>query len=243
MAEINKVQMLIRNFLYETKDVVESAEKSQEWLKRFRDTLNYQWLEKNPLPFGIELLEEAQLFNYKQAIKQMMRWAKSELTSNGAKNPSREDVVKKAVERYGEEFKSMYDKVKVNEVDETSSAQAKTSSRKSNQQTMQKQPEHLVYGTNENVFLTSEQHAELARRIGNVNELSSLLDNFSNALEDGSKKSANHFATLCNWISYRKERQSSGTPSNQIRFEDWNEKSARIYNEAIARLEAKYGGG
>lgn len=239
MAEINKVQMLIRNFLYETKDVVESAEKSQEWLKRFRDTLNYQWLEKNPLPFGIELLEEAQLFNYKQAIKQMMRWAKSELTSNGAKNPSREDVVKKAAERYGEEFTSMYDKVKVNDVDETSSAQAKTSSRKDNKQTMQKQEEHLVFGENENVFLTKDQHVALAKRMGNVNELQRLIDNFSNALADGSKKSANHYATLCNWIDYRKDQEAKGTPSNQIHFEDWNEKSMRIYREAKARLNGE----
>lgn len=114
---------------------------------------------------------------------------------------------------------------------------------KKNDGAMVKLPEHLVYGCNENVFLTMDQHTELAKRLGNVNELARLVDNFSNALADGSKKSQNHFATLCNWISFRNEQASKGDANNTLKFEDWNEKSARIYNEAIARLEAKYGGG
>lgn len=102
--EITKVQILIRSFLFETKDVINDPKKAQEWLIKFRDTLNYQSYEKEPSQYAISLLNEAASFGNKQKQNQMMRWAKNDLIQAGIKEPTREQIIQKCAEKYKDEF-------------------------------------------------------------------------------------------------------------------------------------------
>lgn len=111
--EISKVQILIRSFLFETKDVVNDPQQAQKWLKSFRDTLNYQEFEQEPLPYALMLLSEASGFNQKQKLNQMMRWAKHELVQAGITNPTKEQIIQKCIEKYPEEFEEVPSETKV----------------------------------------------------------------------------------------------------------------------------------
>lgn len=76
MAEINKVQIVIRKFLYEIKDVVKEPAKAQEWLSSFAETLQYQDLCKNPNSYAVEILEDAKGYCKKQAENRKSGWEK-----------------------------------------------------------------------------------------------------------------------------------------------------------------------
>lgn len=93
--EINKVQLLIRRFLYETKDVVLDAEESQKWLKGFRDTLHYQELMESPNQYALDLLNEARSYSEAQRERIKNRWKakkEKEESSTSKKSPQRSDV-------------------------------------------------------------------------------------------------------------------------------------------------------
>lgn len=111
--------------------------------------------------------------------------------------------------------------------------QEKTESQPQNQQPpkpptqKEPKPEQNVYGRFENVFLTQEEYSELARMIGNVNELNNLIDSFGASLEDGSKTSNNHFATLSKWAQYRKDKDKE------------KEERQNANNETFAEREGK----
>lgn len=74
MPEINKVQLLIRRFAYETKDVVADDKAAAEWLRAFRNKLIYQDMITDSMPFAEALLQEALDFNEKQRQKANARW-------------------------------------------------------------------------------------------------------------------------------------------------------------------------
>ena len=89
-TEITKVQVIIRRFLWETRDVVNDSESSRRWLENFRNTLQFQDLNDNPEPYALTLLSEARKFNEQQLRKQQTRWVSSRLA--GFANPSRKKV-------------------------------------------------------------------------------------------------------------------------------------------------------
>lgn len=99
--------------------------------------------------------------------------------------------------------------------------------------TTQKEPKQgqNVYGRFENVFLTQDEYSELARMIGNINELNNLIDSFGANLEDGSKTSNNHFATLIKWIDYRKSKAKEDEISG-TRYESVTEHNRRVSEKA-----------
>ena len=109
--------------------------------------------------------------------------------------------------------------------------------KKNGVQNEEKKPEQLVYGTQANVFLTQDQFNELAVRIGNVNERDRIVNNLSNALADGSKKSANHFATLSSWIDYRMAHPRQEEGDNNAHYETVSEHNRRVYQNGLLQLE------
>ena len=102
-TEITKVMMVIREFLSETRDVVLSAEKSQQWIIQFRNTLCYQDLEGDPNKFALKLLAEARGFNNKKKINQQMRWVRESLAKDGITNPSKQQLQERWMLIYGSE--------------------------------------------------------------------------------------------------------------------------------------------
>ena len=96
------MQIIIRKFLHETKDVVKDAEKSQKWLESFRDTLQYQDLEEYPNEFAMEILREAKAFNELQRKNSQFKNVRKILAENGVNNPTRSQIEQKWAEIYGD---------------------------------------------------------------------------------------------------------------------------------------------
>lgn len=103
-SEITKVRLIIRHFLWQTRDVVTDAKASQEWLARFRRTLEFQELEENPDAYALALLAEARSFNDLQRRKQQMRWVRSALAKEGVEDPTQEQLDERWLALYGYEF-------------------------------------------------------------------------------------------------------------------------------------------
>lgn len=102
-SEITKVQLVIRKFLFETREVVKDPQASMEWLSRFRDTLMYQDCENEPCGYALTLLIEARKFNESQREKIQIRHARKALLEEGIENPSREQIDRKRAEMYSDE--------------------------------------------------------------------------------------------------------------------------------------------
>ena len=101
---IGKVQIDIEEFLFETAEPCLDDKKGNEWLNRFRDTLQFKGRKANPLPFGIDCILEAEGFNAQQAVKRMSGVVKGELVKNGIDSPTTEQIEKALFERYGSEY-------------------------------------------------------------------------------------------------------------------------------------------
>ena len=99
--EITKVRLIIRQFLWETRKAVESAEAAQKWLIQFRNTLEYQELEENPDAYALAILAEARSFNNTKQRNQQMRWVRAALEKDGIKNPTDEQLEECWMELYG----------------------------------------------------------------------------------------------------------------------------------------------
>lgn len=83
-----------------------------------------------------------------------------------------------------------------------------------------KRDDQLIWGRFENVFLSQDEFNDLARQMGNVNELHQVIENFSAALSDGTRHSKNHYATLSYWINYRQQKESKeNSPQTRCGFE------------------------
>jgi hypothetical protein len=103
-SEITKVRLIIRHFLWQTREVVTDAKASQEWLARFRRTLEFQELEESPDAYALALLAEARSFNDLQRRKGQMLGARKQLAKEGVEDPTQEQLDEKWLEMYGHEF-------------------------------------------------------------------------------------------------------------------------------------------
>ena len=101
-TEITKVQVIIRRFLWETREVVKDGESSRRWLESFRNTLQFQDLNENPEPYALALLSESRKFNDLQLYKQQIRWVRESLKKEGNANPTKEQIEARWNELYGE---------------------------------------------------------------------------------------------------------------------------------------------
>lgn len=103
-SEITKVRLIIRHFLWQTREVVTDAKASQEWLARFRRTLEFQELEESPDAYALALLAEARSFNDLQRRKGQMLGARKQLAKEGVEDPTQEQLDEKWLEMYGNDF-------------------------------------------------------------------------------------------------------------------------------------------
>lgn len=198
---------------------------------------------KIPSYFSIEV-------NEIRSIAMMMndadfgKWVKQALDdlSTGCVRPETDERVRSLYEDTKAEMDERYEyktewyenkKAEQNSGDRKEQGKSKPQNQQPPKPPTQKEPKpgQNVYGRFENVFLTQDEYSELARMIGNVNELNNLIDSFGANLEDGSKTSNNHFATLIKWIDYRKnkakEDEFSGT-----RYESVTEHNRRVSEKA-----------
>lgn len=83
------------------------------------------------------------------------------------------------------------------------------------------------FGKFGNVYLTDDEYAELGLAVGNQNELNAIIDALGASLEDGSRVSSNHYATLTKWVQYRKDKDKE------------KEERQNANNETFAEREGK----
>ena len=102
--EINKVQVLIRRFLFEVDGVIHDPSACQAWLQSFCKTLQFQDLCKEPNQYALFLLAEARAFNLEQRRKSQMKQVRRTLAEDGIKNPTQEQLDEKWLEMYGQEI-------------------------------------------------------------------------------------------------------------------------------------------
>ena len=101
--EINKVQVLIRRFLFEVDGIIHDPSACQAWLQSFCKTLQFQDLCKEPNQYALFLLDEARAFNIEQRRKSQMKQVRRALAEDGIKNPTQEQLDEKWLEMYGNE--------------------------------------------------------------------------------------------------------------------------------------------
>ena len=194
-TEITKVQIIIRKFLHETKDVVKDAEKSRKWLESFRDTLQYQDLEEYPNEFAMEILREAKAFNELQRKNSQFKNVRKILAENGVNNPTRSQIEQKWAEIYGNGDNGAVAEVAPKVVDEDSHRTAAAS---------------LAYsGRSGLVRLTDDEYNMLLQEVGNKKKADKLIDSLDYELADGKKFKASHFQVLTHWNDYREEKAAA----------------------------------
>lgn len=194
-TEITKVQIIIRKFLHETKDVVKDAEKSQKWLESFRDTLQYQDLEEYPNEFAMEILREAKAFNELQRKNSQFKNVRKILAENGVNNPTRSQIEQKWAEIYGNGDNGAVAVVAPKVVDEDSHRTAAAS---------------LAYsGQNGLVRLSDDEYNVLLQKIGNKRKADKLIDDLDYALAEGKTFKQPHLHVLTHWQSYREDKAAA----------------------------------
>lgn len=191
-TEITKVQIIIRKFLHETKDVVKDAEKSQKWLESFRDTLQYQDLEEYPNEFAMVILREAKAFNELQRKNSQFKNVRKILAENGVNNPTRSQIEQKWAEIYGNGDKGAVAEVAPKVVNEDSHRTAAAS---------------LAYsGQNGLVRLSDDEYNILLQKIGNKRKADKLIDDLDYTLAEGKTFKQPHLHVLTHWQSYRDDK-------------------------------------
>ena len=83
------------------------------------------------------------------------------------------------------------------------------------------------FGKFGNVYLTDDEYAELGLAVGNQNELNAIIDTFGASLEDGSRTSTNHYATLTKWVQYRKDKEREKEERQNANNETYAEREGK----------------
>lgn len=91
----------------------------------------------------------------------------------------------------------------------------------------QVRPGTKPFGKFGNVYLTDDEYAELGLAVGNQNELNTIIDTFGASLEDGSRVSSNHYATLTKWVQYRKDKEKEKEERQNANNETYAEREGK----------------
>ena len=83
------------------------------------------------------------------------------------------------------------------------------------------------FGKFGNVFITDDEYAELGLAVGNQNDLNMIIDALGASLEDGSRVSSNHYATLTKWVQYRKDKDKEKEERQNANNETYAEREGR----------------
>ncbi len=92
------------------------------------------------------------------------------------------------------------------------------------------------FGKFGNVYLTDDEYAELGLAVGNQNELNAIIDAFGASLEDGSRTSMNHYATLTKWVQYRKDKDREKEEQQNTNNETFAEREGRRQRKILERF-------
>lgn len=83
------------------------------------------------------------------------------------------------------------------------------------------------FGKFGNVFITDDEYAELGLAVGNQNDLNMIIDALGASLEDGSRVSSNHYATLTKWVQYRKDKDKEKEERQNANNETYAEREGK----------------
>lgn len=92
------------------------------------------------------------------------------------------------------------------------------------------------FGKFGNVYLTDDEYAELGLAVGNQNELNAIIDALGASLEDGSRTSTNHYATLTKWVQYRKDKDKEKEERQNANNETFAEREGRRQRKILERF-------
>lgn len=91
----------------------------------------------------------------------------------------------------------------------------------------QVRPGTKPFGKFGNVYLTDDEYAELGLAVGNQNDLNVIIDALGASLEDGSRVSSNHYATLTKWVQYRKDKEKEKEERQNANNETYAEREGK----------------
>ena len=83
------------------------------------------------------------------------------------------------------------------------------------------------FGKFGNVYITDDEYAELGLAVGNQNDLNMIIDALGASLEDGSRVSSNHYATLTKWVQYRKDKEKEKEERQNANNETYAEREGK----------------
>lgn len=221
--EINKVNVLIRRFIFEVDGILDDKDACQKWLVSFAKTLQFQDLYKGePNEYALFLLREANDFNAAQRRKIQVRYARKSLREEGIENPTREQIdamiekMASASEYDGEnELSEQRTGVKSSKGLESAKSPASTRStggKVASVPPVQKAPSepevlNLAYaGKNGLVRLTDDEYALLLQELGNKRKADRLIDDLDYKLAEGATFRQPHLHVLTHWQSYREDK-------------------------------------
>ena len=92
------------------------------------------------------------------------------------------------------------------------------------------------FGKFGNVFITDDEYAELGLAVGNQNELNAIIDALGASMEDGSRVSSNHYATLTKWVQYRKDKENEKEERQNTNNETFAEREGRRQRKILERF-------
>ena len=92
------------------------------------------------------------------------------------------------------------------------------------------------FGKFGNVYITDDEYAELGLAVGNQNELNAIIDALGASLEDGSRTSTNHYATLTKWVQYRKDKDKEKEERQNANSETFAEREGRRQRKILERF-------
>ena len=92
------------------------------------------------------------------------------------------------------------------------------------------------FGKFGNVYITDDEYADLGLAVGNQNELNAIIDALGASLEDGSRTSTNHYATLTKWVQYRKDKENEKEERQNTNNETFAEREGRRQRKILERF-------
>lgn len=99
-----------------------------------------------------------------------------------------------------------------------------------------RRPGTKPFGKFGNVYLTDDEYAELGLAVGNQKDLNMIIDALGASLEDGSRVSSNHYATLTKWVQYRKDKEKEKEERQNTNNETFAEREGRRQRKILERF-------
>ena len=250
MPEITKVQITIRKFLFETRKAMSDPQQALEWLRSFRETLEFQDLVDIPNAYALAVIEEARNFNDMQKKNSQMKQVKRALGQEGVNNPTRAQMESKWRSMYLsadaatlEDVENVHDCGNAGNLESDTSADTGTldsqndkgelpGAERASAKPSRTTPPQNSYGEFQNVRMTTEEFSKLVQTEG-ADRSNALIEELSSYLASSGKRYKSHYATLLNWAR-RKDKE--GEPKRKFLTAD--EISRRNIEESKRQLDA-----